>query len=129
MICLSDMEKTIQAERVIHSQHGGARVTTINVVVSVGESENGETFAIQDTAGRCRYEAKLSDIAPMIATGDRLATYWRNEAIRAQNGLKYAVDSTYLLSNAESYGIDRRAVDHMINDYFGFDGKGGRGRE
>lgn len=130
MICLGDaMEKTIQAERIINTQHGGARAATIKVVVSVGDSENGKTFAIQDTAGRCRYETKLSDISPMVADGDGLTDYWRNAAISAQKDAKYSVSSTYLQAHCTEYGIDRRAMNALINDYFGFDGKGGYGRE
>lgn len=42
---------------------------------------------------------------------------------------KYYVDSSYLLDAARQYGIDWRAMERLLSDYFGLDGKGGHGRE
>lgn len=51
------------------------------------------------------------------------------EEYKENRARKYWVDSTYLLESAEQYGISRRSMDNLLIDWFGFDGKGGHGRE
>lgn len=64
---------------------------------------------------------------PQVETS--VEEYWRNEAIKAQEAIRYSVPSTYLMGTCEQYGIDYKIMDKMLNDYFGFDGDGGHGRE
>ncbi len=89
--------------RRIGRQHAKAKFSTVGGSIEVLDTATGKILSIEDSAGRCRYEIPMHTVAPLIG-----------------KEYKYAIDTAYLLGNADKYGIDRDSMYKLISDYFGF---------